>query len=110
MNYQHKDLAEGRWAIMPFLNQMANIGSEVERALSWKKKNNASYCQQAFERALELVDLTVESASKPSYFRELLRMREAMADYFQGQNQFRSSDKEWREYFLHFSCAARKNH
>lgn len=31
--YQHQQLASGRWAKMPFLEQMANIGSEVERAI-----------------------------------------------------------------------------
>jgi len=89
---------------------MANIGGEVERALKWREKNNAAYCQQAFERALELIDLTIESASRPTFLRELTRMREAMADYFQGQNQFGSSEKNWRGYFLHFSHAARKNY
>ena len=110
MNYQHKDLANGRWGQMPFLKQMANIGGEVERALNWQEKNNAPYCQQAFERALELIDLTIESALKPSSFRELARMREAIVDYFQGQNEFGSSKKSWREYFFHFGYAARKNY
>lgn len=33
MIYQHQELAAGRWSRLPFLEQMANIGSEVERAL-----------------------------------------------------------------------------
>ena len=33
MSQQHKELAAGRWQQMPFIEQMANIGSEVERAL-----------------------------------------------------------------------------
>ena len=55
MSYQHKDLAAGRWSQLSFLEQMANIGSEVERALNWRLKNNTAYCQLAAERALELV-------------------------------------------------------
>ena len=43
MNPQHKDLAEGRWANLSFFEQMANVGSEVERAISWRKKNNEEY-------------------------------------------------------------------
>ena len=61
MNYQHKDLAAGRWSQLSFLEQMANIGSEVERALNWRIKNNVDYAQKAFERALELIDLTLEN-------------------------------------------------
>ena len=52
MSYQHKDLAEGRWSQLSFLEQMANIGSEVERALNWRAKKNPGYSQKAFERAL----------------------------------------------------------
>jgi hypothetical protein len=33
MNYQHKELAAGRWKELSFIEQMANIGSEIERAL-----------------------------------------------------------------------------
>ncbi len=30
----HKELASGRWAQLSFVEQMGNIGSEVERALN----------------------------------------------------------------------------
>ena len=61
MEYQHKNLANGRWQELSFFEQMANIGSEIERAIKWKNKNNAQYCRMAFERALELLDLTIDS-------------------------------------------------
>lgn len=35
MSYQHKELAKDRWAKMSLCEQMANIGSEVSRALNW---------------------------------------------------------------------------
>ncbi len=59
MAVQHKELAAGRWARMPLVEQMANIGGEVERALNWKAKNNPDYSRQAAERALELSDLSL---------------------------------------------------
>ena len=110
MSYQHKDLAAGRWKEMPFTEQMANIGSEVERALKWRAKDNALYCQQAFERALELIDLTLVNGRSFAYLKEIARMREAVVDYFAGQNEFKSSDDLWRRYFLPFTYAARRNH
>jgi len=109
MIYQHQGLAAGRWQQMPFLEQMANIASEVERALNWKAKGNIVYCQKASERALELVDLTLENATTFSRRKELSRVREALADYFWGDNQFFSSEKSWRKYFFYFSYAARRN-
>lgn len=110
MSYQHKDLAAGRWKELPLVEQMANIGSEVERALKWRAKNNAAYYRQAFERALELLDLTLESNKGYACLKEVARLREAIVDYFSGQNEFKSSDDIWRRYFLPFNYAARKNH
>ncbi len=108
MTYQHADLAAGRWSRLTFLEQMANIGSEVERSLNWRAKNNPAYSQRAFERALELIDLTLGSVSSPSRLRELARVREAMADFFVGPNQYGSTDALWRKYFSCFTYAARR--
>ena len=109
MAYQHKELAQGRWQQFSFLEQMANVGSEVERALNWQIKNNPAYCQQAFERALELLDLTLEHAQTYARLKELARVREAMVDYFYGDNQFLSTAKSWRTYFSAFTRGARKD-
>jgi len=109
MSVQHKELAAGRWKQMPFLEQMANIGSEVERAMNWRAKHNDEYSRQAFERALELTDLTLEGVSEFPRIKELARLREALVDYFFGQNQFKSSDDLWRRYFSSFTYAARRN-
>jgi hypothetical protein len=110
MNYQHKGLAAGKWEKMSFIEQMANIGSEVERALNWRAKNNAGYAQRAYERALELTDLTLDSVKNKSHLKEIARMREAIVDYFFGSNQFMSTEASWRGYFSHFTYAARKNY
>ena len=110
MTYQHKELAAGRWRQLSFFEQMANIGSEVERALNWRAKNNTDYCRQALERALELIDLALGCAASFSRLKELARLQEALVDYFLGENQFMSTDVLWRKYFLCFTYAARKDH
>jgi len=109
VNYKHKDLAAGRWNDLSFMEQMANIGSEVERAVNWRARHNAVYCQQAFERALELVDLTLDSLTSFSRLKEVARLREAIVDYFWGTNQFMSTEESWKKYFLSFTYAARRN-
>ena len=110
MSYQHKNLAAGRWKELSFIEQMANIGSEVERALNWRTKNNADYAQKACERALELIDLTLETTKKSAHFKEIARLREAIVDYFFGSNQFISTENAWHNYFSHFTYAARRSH
>jgi hypothetical protein len=87
---------------------MANIGSEVERALSWREKGNTEYSRTAFERALELVDLTLANPARPSCIKEVARLREALVDYFHGTNEFGSTESSWRKYFLYFAYAARR--
>jgi len=109
MNYQHQQLASGRWIQLSFLEQMANIGSEVSRALNWQKKGNREYCQKAVNRILELLSLTLDGISISSHYKELTRLREALLDYFFGLNQFSSTEESWRKYFDHFNYAARKS-
>ena len=108
MTYQHKELAAGGWKRLSLIEQMANIGSEVERALNWKAKNNAAYTEKAFHRALELIDLTIESLKGFSRLKEVTRVREAIGEYFFGDNKFCVTDKSLRKYFSHFTFAARK--
>ena len=110
MNTQHNQLAQGRWSQLSFLEQMANIGSEVERALNWKAKDNEIYCRQAFERALELLDLTLDDSRNIARLKEVARVREAIVDFFAGSNQFVSTEKSWKKYFSHFTYAARRNY
>ncbi|NQT22710.1 MAG: hypothetical protein HQ579_04635 [Candidatus Omnitrophica bacterium] len=110
MSYQHRNLAGGRWNRLPFLEKMANIGSEVERALNWREKHNAIYSQQASLRALELMDLTLDSVKGFARLKELARLREALVDYFFGANEFMSTTESWKKYFSHFTYAARRNY
>lgn len=107
MNFQHKNLAVGRWRELSFFEQMANVGSEVERTISWKRKGNEEYSRLAFERALELLDLSLEDKKNIKRFREIVRVREAAADYFFGKNEYNSSAESWQKYFYVFNYAAR---
>ncbi len=107
MNHQHKELARGRWFQISFVEQMANIGSEVERAISWREKNH-KYSIEAIDRALELIDLTVADKKNIRFLKEVLRLRETLVDYFYFDNQYGSSDKLWHNYFYPFFYIVRK--
>lgn len=109
MRYQHQKLASGGWEKLNFFEQMANIGSEVERSIAWKNKKNDSYSQKAIERAFELLNLTIASQQKQKKLKELTRLREMLVDYFFGQNQYSSTSKLWQKYFYAFNYAAMKS-
>lgn len=105
-NIIHKELAGGRWFKLSLVEQMANIGSDVFRTISWRDKGDLEYSRQAFERALELIDLTVADPKHKGRLREILRMREALVDYFMYDNEYGSSDASWQQYFNCFNYAA----
>jgi hypothetical protein len=108
MSAQHPELAAGRWGQMSLIEQMANIGSEVERTLNWKAQSNIPYSQKAFERALELFDLTLGDGRNLTRLKEIARAREVFADFFLGAGLFVSTEASWKKYFLQFAVAARR--
>jgi len=109
MSIEHKTLAQGNWGNLSLIEQMANIGSEVVRALNWKEKNNPDYYNKARLRALELLDFTINDPKNRFRLTEITRLREVFVDYFWFDNIFKSTSESWKKYFFHFVYAARKN-
>jgi len=105
----HQHLASGGWNKISFCEQMANIGSEIFRTINWQKKNK-DYADKAFERALELLMLTIDDKKNRGRLKELTRLKEVLADYFVFDNEYKSSDDLWQKYFYSFNYAARLNH
>lgn len=104
---EHRQLSTGRWFSLSFFEQMANIGSEVERAISWGKKDNKKYSQMAINRALELLTLTIDDKKNNNRLKEVVRAYEVLNDYFYGNNQYQSTDSLWQKYFYNFAFAVR---
>ncbi len=106
----HKELAKGKWFTMPLAEQMGNIGSEVDRIISWQKKNNPEMAEKAFCRALDLIDLTkLDPKCRGPKLRELCRVREVLCDAFLGVNAYDTPLEYFSKYFLQFAVLARKN-
>lgn len=98
-------MTSGKWQKISFFAQMANIGAEIGRSINWRSKNK-EYSQAAFERGLELLDLTISDKKNRKRLKELCRLREALADYFCFDNAYNSTDEAWSRYFLAFNHAA----
>jgi len=106
MTIYHTDLVN-RWKNYSLIEQMANIGAEVGRTINWRKKNNAEMSKNAFYRALELIDFSVDDLKNKNSLKEILRVRELLVDYFAGKNIYHSTDQNWEKYFYYFNFAAR---
>lgn len=108
MPFIHKQLGAGRWYKLSFMEQMANIGAEIGRALKWQAKREDKLSQKALERGLELFDLTVADPRLRHRLKEILRMREIVCDYFVGGNKYNSTPESLEKYFLTFTIPLRR--
>lgn len=98
-NYQHTELAAGRWAAMSLAEQMLNIGSEVSRANHWQSKGNLEQCHRAADRALELLSLTINAQRGKHYLGEFCRLYEVLADCYYGDNIYQTDPVKLQRYF-----------
>jgi hypothetical protein len=84
---------------------MANIGSEVERALDWMARGRTDYSRNALERALELLGLTLSDPRQRHRLKEIARVREILLDFFFGDNVYGSTEEGLRRYFYPYALA-----
>jgi hypothetical protein len=98
----------GRWKHMSLVEQLGNVGSEVERAFSMKRKGREDLASAAFDRSLDLIDLTLSDPRwKGRRLREVARLREFFCDMVLGENVYGMSEEFFSRYFLSFAYAAR---
>jgi hypothetical protein len=104
----HPDLAAGRWFTLSLATQLGNVGSEYERALSWKERGDKARFEHAFARLLELIDLTIADPRwKNHRLKELTRLREVICDELFNETPEFVHESDLREYFLYFGILAR---
>lgn len=103
-------LSGGRWWTLSILEQMGNIGSEVERAIRAHDAGRQDRFEHALERALELFDMTAaDDRWRGVRRREILRAREEFCRLFFDSEPPLGSADGLRRYFLAFATAARRS-
>ena len=106
--HRHRDLAAGRWGQFSLAEQLGNVGSEVGRMLRWRGRDERLMAG-AFDRALELLDLTLADPRWRDRLREIARAREALCDAATGGSAYGTTLESLDRYFLAFAVAARRN-
>lgn len=102
----HRDLAAGRWQRLSLVEQLAHVGSEVDRAI----RANEAGLHERFDRALELFDLTAaDERWRGPRRREILRAREEFCRILFEDDVGSDDIRGLRGYFLHFAVAARRS-
>lgn len=97
-----------RWGKMSFVEQMANISSEIGRTGKWKMKGNRDLAESAFVRALDLIDATISEGRRNTNGRnemlgELCRARELFCQEYYSDNTAALLPSE--KYFAAFAKA-----
>ena len=102
----HSTLAAGRWFKMTLAEQLGNVGSEYERAVRCKQRNDLHHFERAFDRMLELLDLTIgDHRWKNHRLKELVRLREVICEEFWDTEP--SEVGSFTKYFMNFALLAR---
>ena len=107
----HKRVAAGGWDRLELVEQLGNVGTEVDRAIRAHQAGRTTRFESALERALELFDLT---AADPRWrghrCQEILRAREEFCRLFFDPDVPSGSAEGLRRYFFSFGHAARMLH
>ena len=105
----HVVLAAGRWRALTLAEQLAHVGSEVDRAIgAWEARRSDRF-DRALARALELFDLTVADDRWAGHRRrEILRSRDEFCRLFFDDSPPPGAARTLSEYFLRFAVLARR--
>jgi hypothetical protein len=101
----HPDLAAGRWRRLSLAEQLANVGAEVGRM---RRRRAPAEQSAAFERALELIDLTLADPRWRGRLKEIARARELLCDAADGGRDYGATLEDLDRYFLDFAVLARR--
>jgi hypothetical protein len=94
------------WEKLSLAEQLGNVGSEVSRMRRWTGRDER-LAAAAFERALELLDLTLADSRWRDRLREVARSREFLCDAAAGGGEYGTTLEDLDRYFLAFAVAAR---
>lgn len=103
---EQKSLADGRWFELSLVEQLANVGCDIDRAIRWKNREEEVYSHDALKRAFDLLFLTIKDPKNKKRLKEVMRVKELLLDYFMGNNEYSSSDEMWHKYFMDYNYMA----
>ena len=92
------------WYKMPVGMQLANVGSEVNRAITWKRKGDAQRSAGFCNKAIEYLEIMKTDEKNRNRTGELNFCIEELKDYFLGENIYNTTDEMLKKYYDAFIC------
>ena len=99
-----------RWSRLTLFEQMAHIGSEIERARICDEKNDPSMRQRAIERAFDLIDVSLKDMRWQKRLKEFCLLREVLADHYARTHEYQVSLEDLEDHCNQFAFALRKDY
>ncbi len=84
------------WYSKPLLEQLANIGSEVHRAISWRIRRNPEYSKAEFDISIELIELTLSGKLTLLQRNEILSLKKSWSGYYLSNKNDKLTNEYWQ--------------
>lgn len=96
------------WQELSIYEQMANVGSEVQRLFTWQERGKPEMATRAAERAVDLVEKTMADQKNQRYRKELQKLKQLIVE-FSGQSGEAPNTRPatLKKYFLSYGLAVR---
>ena len=88
-----------RWFDMPINLQIANIGSEVHRAIRWKNRGDRQKSENFCNKAIEFWERSKRDPKNQARLNEIDNAIEELRDFFLGQNIYQTSEETLIRYY-----------
>lgn len=88
-----------RWFDMPVWMQISNIGSEVARAIRWKKKGDMQKAENFCNKAIDFWRLSIKDPKNKYRTDEFECAIDELKDYFLGDNNYQTTDEVLTRYY-----------
>lgn len=93
---------EQSWFSLPVKTQMANVGSEVLRAIKWKNKGDTQKEYSFYDKAQDLLVLSIRDPKNFACLNELKLCLIELADFFVGDNVYGTTEATLKKYYDSF--------
>ena len=93
---------------MPIGVQISNVGSEVNRALRWRKAGNRQREIAFCEKAIEFLNIMKQDPKNKHRIGEIDACIEELKDFFLGSNEYNTTEETLIRYYDAFLYQAMK--
>ena len=91
-----------KWFRMPIGVQLSNVGSEVNRAIRWKNRNDKQKAAIFCKKAIEYLGIIRSDPKNIHRKEELNEAINELQDYFMGENIYQATEEVLMRYYDSF--------